>query len=846
MATQARSNRFSSELPTDIDVIINELGELDHLDLLGVDLDVTRRDLDRFKRGALNDFDRTATRGERVVGLLHERLKNSVTDQVLERILVNGDEYPKAEINGLVETTLRHVAQKHYETSSNTDKGYSPLSDLSNPKNPLSDTLSLAEKEYIVGSLASLSEGNQQAIAQSLSRAKRLRSLPFNATLSLIDTATKHFAVDAKVTGLPYDHINSNHFPDALNPALQKGSPSDVEMIMGYVENSRHFAKLPLEFDAIRNQLDKADAALPDGVSGRIKLATLHQVLENATFDLLNPSSSGQILSVDMAQDARNGLYDVAKTHYNMSSTAESFIPTYSMHTSLTHAPLPDSLSANQYNAIAASTSHLSHGARQYVAANLVDQKSQPNFDFNKSIDVIQRSLQAFDGAIAHIGMQKPSNALARFNNDIQSVVGVVGTMDSPAVNAAHTQTNNPSPSSAAVPDKPSPVPPSALVNELMTIVRTQNFNSASKLDLDATQDALARFDSRIAPDTTKPLRMSLLHHELESMAVKNTKKEFAGKTEIHGSENPAYEAAMKATKNESFYTAREHYDKALTDTKAKQKGFIRFVARGNDGHLKKAPFPNAISTQEHDTFLKTMKDFTQGQKQLIASSVRDLTEETKGTKPELVAPTIKAALATFDKAYRHASPNNYIDSVADFDIRHTLVESSKNKGTKPPNNAPISTKSGSKPANTATKYDFGDSYANTMLDGISKEGVDLKKMYNDPKSTTDMLYNGTKNLLRNIDMLSGHAAHLTQSNQGDEKHLGLIGTALNRVGDIKDSLSRDAGRKGFLNEAGNISLNANFEHTQSGIDNAIKLTESSQELNNESSLTDSVRPINN
>lgn len=843
MATQARANRFSSELPTDIDVIINELGELDHLDLLGVDLDVTRRDLDRFKHGALNDFDRTATRGERVVGLLHERLKNSVTDQVLEKTLVNGSDYPKAEINGLVEKTLQHVAQKHYETSSNADKGYSPLSDLSNPKTPLSNTLSLGEKEYIVDSLASLSEGNQQAIAQSLSKAKRLRELPFNATLTLIDTATKNFSVDAKITGLPYDHIGSNHFPDALNPALQKGLPSDVQMIMGHVENSRHFAKLPLEFDAIRNQLDKADAALPDGVSGRIRLATLHQVLEDTTFDLLNPNSSGQILSVDMAQDAHNGLYDVAKAHYNVSPTAESFIPTYSMHTSLTHAPLPDSLSADQYNAITSSTGHLSHGARQYVAANLIDQKDEPDFDFKKSIDVIQRSLQAFDGAMTHIGAQKPSNTLARFHNDIQSVVGAI---DSPAVNSTPTQTNNPNLSNTVVPDNVSPVEPSALVDELITIVKTQNFNSASKLGLDTTRDALALFDSRIAPDTAKPLRMSLLHHELENMAVRNTKSEFAGKTEIGGSANPAYEAAMKAAKNESFYTAREHYDKALTDTNAKQKGFIRFVARGNDGHLKKAPFPNAISTQEHDTFLKTMKDFTQGQKQLIASSVRDLTEETKGTKPELVAPTIKATLAIFDKAYRHASPNNYIDSVADFDIRHTLVESSKNKGAKPPNNAPISTKSGSKPANTATKYDFGDSYANTMLDGISKEGADLKKMYNDPKSTTDMLYNGTKNLLKNIDMLSGHAAHLTQSNQGDEKHLGLIGTALNRVGDIKDGLSRDAGRKGFLNEAGNISLNANFEHTQSGIDNAIKLTESSQELNNESSLTDSMRPINN
>lgn len=816
MATQARSNRFSSKLPTEIDVIINELGALDHLDILGVDLDVTRRDLDRFKHGSLNDFDRIATRGEQVIGLLHERLKNSIEDQVLERALVEGDTYPRPEINGVIARTLEHVAKKHYETTSATEREYISLRDLSSEKNPFSSTLTAPEKEYIVRSIDGLSQGAQQAAAQALAKAKRLQSLPFKATLSLIDTATRIFAVDAKVVGLPYEHIAANHFPDASQPNIDLPQ-NDVQMIIGYAENSRHFDKLPLDFAITKQKLEQAELGLPDGVSGRLKMAVLHQALEESVIQQAHDNARGHILSVDMMRDARNGLREVARAHYDNSATAESFIATYSMHTTLTHAPLPESLSAEQYLAISSSTDHLSQGARQYVAANLSDQKSNPDFDFNGSVDVIKRSLQAFDGAITHVGVLSPTQTLNRFDVELAAVGNI---------NTAQPVSTRP------VQDNTATLESSTTLKQLIAIIDSEGFNKASKLDLKATENTLTAFEARLPVGTDQSLRMALIHHELESMAIKSTKERFAGK-----SQGAAYDDAIKATKLESFYTARAHYDASMTDTATKERGFIRFVSRDNNGLLKKAPFPNALSSSEHDVLLKTMQDFTQGQKQFIASSVRDFTQTTKGTKPELSIETVKSALTSFDTAYRHARPNNYIDSNADFDIRRTLLLTK-------PQITQNTAKNESKPANIATKYDFGDAYANLMLEGLGKEGLTLKKSYNDPKSTTDMLYNGTKNFLKNIDTLSSHAAHLSNTAQGDDTRLGLIKTALGRVGQMKEGLAQDAGRKGFLNKAGNISLNADFDHTTKTIDSALTATDSALRSESNPSLSAAPRSV--
>ena len=813
MATRHRSNRFSTELPTDIDVIVKELAALDHLDILGVDADITRRDLTRFHHGSLADFDRVATRGEQAIGLLHERLKISIDDQVLEKVLESGEQYPRAEINGLVAHTLEHIAKQHYAVTSATDKEHISLSDINNPKSPFSDALTTPEKAYIVRSVGHLSQGVQQAIGQSLGRAKRLQSLPFNATLMLIDNANRSFATDAKFVGLSYEHIVSNHFSDSTTLSDDMSPVTDTQMVMEYVQNSRHLNKLSIEHDAIKEKIEQAQDNLPVGVSGRIKLAVIHQALEEVITKQVHDNASGHIVSVDMMKDVHNGLREVAQLHYNHSPTADDFIPTYSMYSTLTHAPLPDSISAQQYEAIASSTAHLSHGARQYVAANLADHKGDADFDYSKSVDVIKRSLQAFDGAVTHVRVLSPTHAFARFDNDLSSTQAQKPELSPP--------TPEPEVEADLFFEEVADIEPSATIKSLIAVIEKEGLNKASGLDTAVIRSHLAAFEADIPPNTDKELGMALIHHELEELALSNTKARFAGKTTIHDSENPAYEAAIQATKHESFFTARSHYDVTMGDKTNNTQGFIRFVDRDDRGRLKKAPFPHTLSTDQHAVLLKTLRDFSQGQKQLIGSQVRDFTNTTKGVNPKLTNQTIKAALGRFDDAYRLTRPHAYIDSQADFDIRHTLAESSAKK----PVSVPATSQNRSKNANSVTKHDFGDNYANLMLDGLSKEGSQLKKSYNDPKSTTDMLYNGTKNFLKTIDTLTEHALHLSNTAKGEVDRLDMIKNAVSRLGDIKDKVARDAGRKGFMNKAGNISLSADFERTETGINHVLEST---------------------
>lgn len=828
MAAQNPTNQSQSNLPTDIDIIIKELAALDHLDLLGVDLDVTRRDLEIFKRGPLADFDRKGTRGARSLNLLHERLKTSVDDQVLERVLVEGNAYPRTEIVGVVAKTLEHVAKKHYEATTLTNTGFIPLSDVDSPKNPLSAALSLPEKEYIVETLSSLSQGAQQAIAQSLARSNRLRDLPFKSTLSSIENAARTFAVDAKVAGLSHEYIASNHFSDVAKLNAPNTALTDTQMIMAHIDESWRFSKLPLNLDSIEDKLTQTEVNLPAGVSSRIKNAVLHHTLQDMVIEQVRQHSTAQILSISTMQDVHSGLHEVAKEHYDRSPTSYNFIPTYSMHTTLTHAPFPDSLSADQYKALSASTEHLSQGARQYVAANLTDERGDPSFDFDKSVGVIRRSLLAFDGAVAHVGMVGPTHTLSIFENKLAAIGDISHNPAAPEP-LSITETNA--------------FEPSDTLNQLMVLIDKEGFDKASKLDISQTRDTLATFESNLPADTDKTLHMALLHHELEQLAINSTKAQFKGKEQIAGSPNPAFESAMKATKLESFYTARAHYDLALTDDMTKTGGFIRFLSRDDRGNLEKAPFPSSLGSEQHSIFLKTMSDFTQGQKQMIGAGLRELAASDRGATPELSINAIKIALTKFDDAYQQACPDTYIDSIADFDVRYKLTTINAKNATNPTD---TSSKIGSKPANIATKYDFGDSYANMMLDGLSKDGSQLKKRYNDPKSTIDMLYNGTKDFLNSIDNLSGHSEHLSKSAQGDEARLDLIKKALGRLGDIKENLARDAGKKGFLNERGNISLNAHFDRTTAGIEQSIKITDAMKKPVSEPAIVTSPRPMAN
>ena len=828
MADQNPTSQSQSNLSTDIDIIIKELGALDHLDMLGVDLIVTRRDLEIFKRGPLADFDRKGTRGARCLNLLHECLKSSLDDQVLEQVLVEGNTYPRTEVVGVMAKTLEHVAKKHYEATTLTNVGFIPLNDLDSPKNPLSASLSLPEKEYIVESLASLSQGAQQAISQSLARSNRLRDLPFKSTLSSIANAARTFAVDAKVAGLSHGYIVSNHFSDSAKLHEPKAALTDTQVIAAHIDESWRFSKLPLNLDVIKDKLTQTEVSLPAGISSRIKNAVLHHTLQDTVIEQVRQHSTAQILSVSTMNDVHNGLHEVAKEHYDRSSIDYKFIPTYSMHTTLTHAPFPDSLTADQYKALSSSTEHLSQGAKQYVAANLTDKARDTSFDFDESVAVIRRSLLAFDNAVAHVGIGSPTQTLAIFESKLADTGQLSHLAARPeSLHAA----------------KPNAVTPSDTLNQLMTLVDKEGFNKASKLDIVQTRDTLAAFESNLPADTDKSVHMALLHHELEQLAINNTKAHFKGKENISGSVNPAFESAMKATKLESFYTARAHYDLALTDEKTKADGFIRFISRDNSGKLEKAPFPKSLDSDQHSMLLKTMRDFSQGQKQMIGADLRELTASNRAVAPELSINAIKSALSKFDDAYRQARPDTYIDSIADFDVRHKLTTASDKTAA---NSASVGSKNVSKSANIATKYDFGDSYANLMMEGLSKDGTDLKKRYNDPKSTTEMLYNNTKDFLNSIDNITSHSEHLSKSAKGDENRLELIKKALSRLDNMKDSLARDAGKKGFLNARGNISLNDHFDTTTAGIEQSIKLTDSMKKPDHEPAALTSTRTMTN
>ena len=337
-----------------------------------------------------------------------------------------------------------------------------------------------------------------------------------------------------------------------------------------------------------------------------------------------------------------------------------------------------------------------------------------------------------------------------------------------------------PKPSGSDVKPPPAAVgaQPTNSVGGLLDSIK-ENEYLKDKIDISEVEARLRRTDQNLQGlDASESLRAGVLHQDF--------------KDHIDG-----VEAGMTADKPFAEQLA----------TRNAMRGSLTEVAR--DMHnstpaldkfteFSQDPYAMKVSPEQNSALFKSLEDAPLGARQHVFSEMRSEIDRNPNFGFDDAVQSAQKSLGQFDDAYRVINPDassalNDFNTQLDSHLPKPLLNQQSSPKPAVPSPAPP------KPPSGRPKVDFGDSYTNSLYEGLEREYDSLKAAYEDPDADLDRLRDSTAKFFDDSKLLSKQTDHLSQKGYGDEARQAALGKGMDGVKAFQGDIAYQALDRGFL-----------------------------------------------
>ena len=342
----------------------------------------------------------------------------------------------------------------------------------------------------------------------------------------------------------------------------------------------------------------------------------------------------------------------------------------------------------------------------------------------------------------------------------------------------------------ASRPSSPAPKPPSAAIGAAKSTAVVGMLDSIKgneylkgKIDISDMEARLRRTDQNLdGLDASESLKAGVLHQDFQDHingveAKLNADKPFSEQLQTRN--------AMRET---STSIARNMHNTTST--------LDKFTEFSQD------PYAMKVSPDQNSALFNSLKDTPTGARQYAFSQMRREIDNNPDFRFDDAVGSIQKSLGEFDGAYQAINP----DAKSTLNQFNNELDANLPAPANTNNPAPLAVNSSlnpPKPSPNRPKVEFGDTYTDSLYEGLERDYDALKADFDNPNANLDELRDNTTRFFDNSKLVSERVSRLSQKGFGDEARQMKLSDGVDGLTNLQADIADKALGRGLLDDGG-------------------------------------------